>query len=273
MAKAAKAVAPVISESANLPATDYGDVFAGMATGLENVTSRDILIPRLVILQGLSPQVTMGNPEYKEEARVGQIYDTAFRQIFPKGITFLPVHFCEQFLEWTERGGKDAGLKGIHTDKSIMSKTSRREGDNRDWLPNGHYVQPTYQLYGYNVTAGWRKSYIPFAVTQRNTCQRINTEAMDERIPVGGGRTIPGCLYWRSRSMTTKPKSNAKGTWMIWEYNPGVILPEMREDWGDFARNDITPFLQSLIAGDVRGEVETMQDDFVGTTIDGEAVM
>src|SRR5687768_4048450 len=79
------------------------DLFAEMAgagTGLENVGAKDLLIPRLTVLQGLSPQVTQGKPEFDEKAKVGQIYDVGLQEGFPEGILYIPVHYVKQYLEW-----------------------------------------------------------------------------------------------------------------------------------------------------------------------------
>jgi hypothetical protein len=287
MAKASKAIevqanAPKRFEHPLIPAasttqvghaisSDLSSLYDDMPTGFENMTAADVLIPRLTILQGLSPQVTQGKPEFQPDARVGDIFDVALSQRFPKGILYLPVYFVEQWLEWAPRNtGK--GLQGIHTTDRIMQETERDE-KHRNVLPNGNYVAPTYQLYGYNIPAGWRKSYIPFASTQRKACQEINTAAREERITLPSGRVIPAPLYSRTRALTTGPKTNAEGTWMIWKQESGPALDEIKqeEELYEFLKNDVKPFINSLIAGTVKGDVEGMGDEFTGTTIDGDS--
>ena len=54
-------------------------------TGYEDVRASDILVPRLTILQSMSPQVNQNKPEYDKNARVGDIYDIGLQERFPKG--------------------------------------------------------------------------------------------------------------------------------------------------------------------------------------------
>jgi tetratricopeptide (TPR) repeat protein len=68
--------------------------FAGL--GLENVTSRDLIIPRLTIIQALSPQVKSNKPEYIAGAKVGDICDVSTGELFDPPLIFLPVHYMKQ---------------------------------------------------------------------------------------------------------------------------------------------------------------------------------
>jgi hypothetical protein len=103
----------------------YSDVFAAHAgDGLENVTASDLIIPRLAILQDLSPQVKKTKPEYIEGAQVGDICDVGTSELFEPPLIFLPVHYVKQWLEWAPRAsGK--GLVKIHNDNSILEKCTR----------------------------------------------------------------------------------------------------------------------------------------------------
>lgn len=263
-------VAPVKESGHNLVSQEDFAAFAGMPTGFENVTARDILIPRLTILQGLSPQVTQGKPEFDPEAKVGNIYDTAMMQIFANGIIFLPVYFSEQWLEWAPRNsGK--GLQGIHDSPAILEQTEKDE-KGRNILKSGNYIMETYQLYGYNVSANFRKSFIPFVSTQRKKCKRIITLGQNEKIEIGGRQITPP-MFYRSYALTTVPESNAEGNWMGWKVEPGQPTTELRPDWREFLADDVKPFIESLVSGGIKGDIASMQDEHTGPTIDADAPM
>src|SRR5262245_10243202 len=118
-------------KSEKLPAqTDMFDVGAKYGTGLENVGARDLLIPRLTILQGLSPQVTKGRPEYDKDARVGMIYDVGLQEGFGDEVDILPVHYTKVWLEWAPRAsGK--GLIAAHDSADILEETTVDEKTGR----------------------------------------------------------------------------------------------------------------------------------------------
>lgn len=267
MAKASTAVAPA-SKSASLPATaDFG-AFDGIGSGFENVTARDLIIPRLTILQGLSPQVVRGKPEYDEEAKVGDVYDVGLQERFPKGIIFIPVYFCEQLLEWAPRNtGK--GLQGIHEPSSDILEKTEKDEKGRNVLDNGNYIMETYQLYGLNATADFRRSFIPFASTQRKKCKRILTLGTSEKLTREDGSQFTPPLFYRSYGMTTVPESNAEGDWMGWKIERGAALNEF-ERWEQLM-HDIKEFRESIAAGTVKGDIASMEAEHGGAIVDHES--
>ena len=266
MAKAATAMAKA---KPSAPALIDIQAFEGGATGYENVTARDLLIPRLTILQGLSPQVTQGKPEFDKNAKVGEIYDVGLQDRFPDGVIFLPVYYQKQWLEWAPRAsGK--GLQGIHDNESIMESTERDE-KGRAALPSGNYIIETAQLYGLNVTANFRKSFIPMASTQLKKSRRLLTLATSEKLARADGSQFTPPLYYRSYAMTTVPESNAEGSWMGWKIERGLALPEF-DNWQQLM-HDIKEFRESLAAGSVKGDIASMQEEASGSIIDGNAPM
>ena len=84
-------------------ATSFEEATKGMGSGRENVTSADLLIPRLTILQGLSPQVTQGKSEYDKSASVGQIWDVGLAEGFDGPVVFIPVHYVKQYRQRSVR--------------------------------------------------------------------------------------------------------------------------------------------------------------------------
>jgi len=71
--------------------------------GLENVRPQDILIPRLVLMQALSPQVVEKNFES------GDIINSISGELVlevDKEIEFIPIY---HYLEWIQWGDRDAG--------------------------------------------------------------------------------------------------------------------------------------------------------------------
>lgn len=251
MAKTALAPA-----GANLPATDDAfSLFEGYGTGFENVTSRDLLIPRMTILQGLSPQVTQGKSEYDKDAKVGMIYDVGLKQGFPEGIQIIPVHYSKAFLEWAPRSsGK--GLVQIHEDESILDRTERDE-KNRSVLPNGNYIAETSQFFVLNLTADGRKSFIPLSSTQLKKARFLLTLAQSERITRQDGSSFTPPLFYRSYNLTTVPESNNEGTWMGWKIERGPAVTEL-DNWKSLVE-EIKTFREQLKSGAAKGDLSSVE--------------
>jgi hypothetical protein len=146
-----KEVAVVVE---HLPSAGAQDFEAHAAAGMEDVSSKDVIIPRLTLLQTLSPQLNKKKGEYIEGADIGMICDLGTGDLFPDDLLFLPVHYRKDFLEWAPRStGK--GLIAIHTDPRVLD-TCKKDEKNKMVLPNGNYIAETAQWFGLNLSAGRR---------------------------------------------------------------------------------------------------------------------
>ena len=67
-----------VMHAQNTAPTDDDSFFGSdIDTGMGDVTSADVALPRFTILQGLSPQVNSRKDEYVEGAKMGMIFNTA----------------------------------------------------------------------------------------------------------------------------------------------------------------------------------------------------
>lgn len=121
-AKAApsKAVTPTKSTTAIAPrpnaAVMRGDVpdyikRDGGGRGNEDVGMADQVIPRIEIVQALSPCLKKNDAAYIEEAEVGDLFNTVTRQVFKEGVVVCPVLYKKEFLVWKDRK-KGGGFRG-----------------------------------------------------------------------------------------------------------------------------------------------------------------
>lgn len=79
--------------------------------GNEDVGMEDQVIPRLEIVQALSPCLKKNDAGYIEEAEVGDIFNTVTRQVFKEGVIVIPVLYTKQYLIWKDRK-KGGGFRG-----------------------------------------------------------------------------------------------------------------------------------------------------------------
>jgi hypothetical protein len=74
--------------------------------GSEEVTINDLTIPRLSIIQDLSPQRKKNASEYIEGAEEGMLFNTVTNQLYAEPVLFVPVYFRMEWIVWKHR---DAG--------------------------------------------------------------------------------------------------------------------------------------------------------------------
>lgn len=81
--------------------------------GSEEVTIQDITIPRLSMVQDLSPQRKKNNAEYIEGCEEGMLFNTVTNQLYAEPVLFVPVYFRLEWLIWKHRDA-GGGLQGVH---------------------------------------------------------------------------------------------------------------------------------------------------------------
>jgi hypothetical protein len=251
------AKAPVKAEAGtDLVAGSGFEEFAG--AGMENVGSKDLLVPRLTILQALSPQLKKTAAEYVPGAEIGDICDVATGEVFPDGVWFLPVYYRKDFLEWAPRSsGK--GLIAIH-DEKIMDQTTP-DDKGRPLLPNGNYIAETAQFFGLNLSAGRRLSFIAMTGTQLKKSRRWNLLATGEKLKLSDNTEFTAPFFYRTYNLTTAEESNNQGDWSGWKIERGMALPEIPADFADWRtiKDEAVRFMQSIIDGEARADTSSME--------------
>ena len=247
------AVAETVPSGALTQSWGVFDKFAG--DGLENVTSKDLIVPRLTILQGLSPQIQPKKTEYIKGAKVGDICDVGMNEVFEQPLMFLPVLFVKQYLEWASRqSGK--GLVHVHDDKEILDQCERNDFG-QFVLPNGNYIAETAQFFGLNLSADNRRSFLPMTSTQLKKSRSWLSIATAEKVKRSDGTLFTPPLYYRTYAISTVEESNSKGDWIGYKIERGPTIEEYAgpDDWTEVVK-EAQEFKSSLQRGELRGEVE-----------------
>lgn len=248
--------------SLTAPADDFFQANAG--AGLDNVTAADMLVPRLTILQSLSPQLKKKDSAYIEGAEVGDICDVGTGQLFKGSILFLPVYYRKDYLEWAPRSS-GGGLVQIHSDPAILDQTQRND-KKQPLLPNGNLIAETAQFFGFNLSANRQMCFIPMASTQLKKARKWITMAAGEKLRRKDGSEFTAPLFYRAYELGTAEESNAQGEWAAWTVDRGPALNEM--DFGGTPWQTVAQaaadFRLSVMAGEARGDVSDMNSDIEG---------
>ena len=191
-----------------IPLADMdGDVKVG-----GKVSLRDMSVPYLSILQGLSPQVQPAASRYMKEARVSNLYLTVAEQVFEE-LLIVPCYFERVVNEWVPRE-KGGGLVATHDPEGGLLSKARRDEQNpgKLILPNGNLAVDTmYQYLLANVgSKGWVQCVYPMKSTAIKHGRSWNSNIMTLRIP-NSSKPAPRWLYqWK---MTSSPEQKADKIW------------------------------------------------------------
>jgi len=197
-------------------------------TGFESMSSKDMEIPFLTILESGSPQCKKSNDQYIPGASEGMILDTFTNEIFDgdTGINIIPCFFEKVILEWKpERGG----LAGIHPiDTHLMGNTEKDE-KGRNVLGNGNSLVETAQYYVLHVKKDKTidKCCISMSSTRLKCSRRWNRVMSLKRLKLSDGTEIvpPSFSYMYNLKLSGKQEGN--NSWWVWEEDSGTKITDI----------------------------------------------
>ncbi|RLA00260.1 MAG: hypothetical protein DRQ47_09735 [Gammaproteobacteria bacterium] len=82
--------------------------------GSEGVTVDDVTIPRIGVLQDLSPQIKKQKPEYIEGAEAGQFFNNVTDELYGAEFIIVPVMFRKEYVIWKDRDS-GGGFRGAYS--------------------------------------------------------------------------------------------------------------------------------------------------------------
>lgn len=238
----AKATAQIATEpdpfSAPIPKTstamtiadEYLDeVLAYAGAGSENKTTKDYVIPRIAILQALSPQVIARNPKQIPGAESGMLFNTLTQEVFSGNIAdnnlqVIPIYYTHNFFEWKPResGG---GLVKIYSraEGLALEKTTELDSKNRRVLSNKNILVEAAQHLVKIVNAQTGEIFDAM-ISMSSTalkCSRQWNSIMGLNTVKRNGKTIvlPTFSVWYR--VGTKPETRDGNTWNNWHIEPG----------------------------------------------------
>ena len=95
----------------------------GGARGSEAVEQEDLIIPRLEIIQSLSPARKKDKPEYIEGAEEGMLFNTVTRELYGTEVFIVPVMFLKEYLLWINRDA-GGGFRGAFKTREEAARRS-----------------------------------------------------------------------------------------------------------------------------------------------------
>lgn len=170
MAKKKQEVATVEEEQFAMTVPDYMN--QDSSRGQENVGVEDLTIPRLDVIQDLSPQHKENKPEYIEGAKVGMLFNSVTKELYESGtVYFVPVFFRKEWVIWKDRkaGG---GFAGAYPSEAEAKMALAELED-----PDKHEINDTAQQFGLIIKddGSTESIVISMAKSKMKTSRQLNT--------------------------------------------------------------------------------------------------
>lgn len=97
------------------------------ARGSENVGTEDLVIPRLEVVQALSPCLDKSSGDYVPGAEIGMLMNSVTNQLYGAEVFVVPVHYSKQWLVWRERK-QGGGFRGAYPNAEEARDRVEQEG-------------------------------------------------------------------------------------------------------------------------------------------------
>jgi len=241
----------VLPEGMNL-----ADLQRDAGAGVSQMDSGDVALPYIAILQGLSPQVNPGAPQYIEGAQASMFFNNVSLETFEarkEGIIFVNCAYERKLVEWVDRdkGGGWVAEYPIDSDIRQQAKPNDRK---QPILPNGNLLIETayhYGLYKDPETNAWGQCVTTLKSTGLKVNRRWNNELLTTRIP-GTEMIAPRWLY--AYRLRTVLEQKANNSWWQLSIEKGDIVNKAVYDQAKM-------FHQLIEAGDVKRSAEPTTGD------------
>lgn len=197
-----------VVKSAQMGLAERPDWMGDSERGSEEVGINDLTIPRLSMIQGLSPQLRKNKAEYIEGSEEGMLFNTVTNELYPEPVIFVPVFFQLEWVVWKNRDA-GGGFISAHATQDEAVKTAAQHPDAGRTTDKGEpviEVQDTAQHYGLLVDPSRPDAKAAEIVISMSKSQLKPSRQFNSQIKLAGGDRWE--RYYRLSAVTVQ---NAKG--------------------------------------------------------------
>lgn len=250
-APVSKAVVPSKgSKAVSVFESEHSLLLEDAGSGLQNVSSQDMSIPFISIVQDLSPQRKKTHEKYIPGCEEGMVFNTLDKSLYDS-ISFVPCYYNRAIIEWTPRDS-GGGFVARHDRTFELPKTVNDKGTPFD-AETGHEFQEVVEYYGLVLDPNRDEPYpclISMSGANHKHSKKWNTVMMQRKVTVSGKRITPPSFAY-SYTLQTQPETNKVGqSYYAWD----IDLE------GEPVSTDVY-----LLARDLSKSVASMQDNITGS--------
>jgi hypothetical protein len=188
---------------------------ADIGVGFEEVTSSDLQIPFVRIIQALSPQLKKNDAAFIAGASQGDIFNTVTNKVWgaEDGVLVLPVFFAMKFLEFVPRNQGGGFLGEFSADSNEVRTAVRDKDSGMELLTNGNELVRSAQHYIKIVheDGNLENAIVDMKKTQLKKSRLWLSMMMMQK---HNGKTLPS--FANTYRLKSVEDGNDKGSWGSW---------------------------------------------------------
>jgi hypothetical protein len=217
-------VAVVDQTTGEIVETLDADLMAAMeasADTRQTFRAQDVIIPRLSILQDLSPQVKERDAAYVPGAKPGMIFNSGTNTLHQK-LTFIPARFSVRWIAWQPR--PHGGL--VNPDVPEADLEHFEKTDISTWIGRMRYQDkdvnveiietPSWAGIMVDEHGNQMPCVIDFPKTKSKAARKINTQIeLAEQVTPAGKRYVPAS-YFHVFTLSTALETSGDNEYFGW---------------------------------------------------------
>jgi len=181
---------------------------SGRSRGSENVGVADITIPRLSLIQSLSPQRKKNDPEFIPGAEEGMLYNSVTKALYDKTVLVVPIYYRLEFLLWKIRK-EGGGFRGVFNNREQALNEARTLKETTEIADTGQQ----FCLLSADNGKTWAEVVISMSKSNQSVSKKWNADIRLRTQDHGLDRFTT--IY----EVGAAPKTNDKGDFFVFSVN------------------------------------------------------
>ena len=213
--------------NAKTPAIINADLFqADAGAGIKDLTTEDLAIPFLKVLQKMSPELD------DLDVRAGDIFNSVTKESVPgkDGVLVVNCAYRLEYIEWEPRGTGSGAPLNIYPAAGDRPATTRGE-DNKDYIVDGDgsYIERTAQHY---VLAMDKDGVTQQALISMKSTQFKKSKSWNSALKASKMKNLKGEWFTPARFshiwlLKTTLEENKNGSWYSWEISKDSLIKDL----------------------------------------------
>ena len=213
-----------VQKKTNSGAVAIMSQFEGVETGFEDMSADDLQLPRLKLLQAMSPEL-----ENDDALRAGHAFNSVTGDWWPsdQGVKVIPCVYHKTYVEWAPVGSGAKGPVAVHQSKEVMNDTIR--GDDGKFYKNdnsGNYIEETANYFVLIVGGKGETSQavISMKSSQLTPSRNWNSKMKKLKSQNSKGAYFTPPMWSHTYLLKSEKAKNGDKTWYKWKIELDSML-------------------------------------------------
>jgi hypothetical protein len=198
--------------------------FENVQTGFEDMNADDLQLPRLKLLQTMSPEL-----ENDDALRAGSVFNSVTGDWWPsdQGVKIVPCVYHKTYVEWAPLNSGTKGPVAVHQSKEVMNNTVYGE-DNKYYTNDnsGNYIEETANYFVLIIGGKGETSQavVSMKSSQLTPSRNWNSKMKNLKIQNSSGVYFTPPMWSHSYLLKTEKTKNGDKTWYKWKVEVDSML-------------------------------------------------